>query len=273
METKFNKTVQKHRRRLLPNNWQEKLPLRRVLFVLGLLAMLFLVCLPPFIVGTPRPTRDQMKLVMFNTSNAEWTTVYMNKADGKFYWAMAFSSTHRERQKVIISRWNTTTRFYLEVEMTDGTVQISEPMDCSGARQQYKYDAKTNVIEKRTFVSGFSFQEILSILGFTLYISFGIPLLSGCITAPLFKLKPMEYVFLVNLIFVSVMFFVLTYLYGKDRRAWWHFPVYELITVILEYLFYTKTYKDQEKRKLLKFTVLSNALSGGIFELILHLFY
>ena len=36
METKFNKTVQKHRRRLLPNNWQEKLPLRPLLFGLGM---------------------------------------------------------------------------------------------------------------------------------------------------------------------------------------------------------------------------------------------
>ena len=39
METKFNKTVQKHRRRLLPNNWQEKLPLRPLLFGLGMLAV------------------------------------------------------------------------------------------------------------------------------------------------------------------------------------------------------------------------------------------
>ena len=45
METKFNKKVQKHRRRLLPNNWQEKLPLRPVLFLLGALLVLFLVIL------------------------------------------------------------------------------------------------------------------------------------------------------------------------------------------------------------------------------------
>ena len=45
METKFNKTVQKHRRRLLPNNWQEKLPLRPVLFLLGTLLLLFVTIL------------------------------------------------------------------------------------------------------------------------------------------------------------------------------------------------------------------------------------
>ena len=45
METKFNKTVQKHRRRLLPNNWQEKLPLRPLLFGLGMLAVILVAIL------------------------------------------------------------------------------------------------------------------------------------------------------------------------------------------------------------------------------------
>lgn len=45
METKFNKKVQKHRRRLLPDNWQEKLPVRPVLFLLGMLLVLFVVIL------------------------------------------------------------------------------------------------------------------------------------------------------------------------------------------------------------------------------------
>jgi len=45
METRFNKKVQKHRRRLLPDNWQEKLPLRPVLFLLGALLVIFLAIL------------------------------------------------------------------------------------------------------------------------------------------------------------------------------------------------------------------------------------
>ena len=45
METKFNKKVQKHRRRLLPDNWQERLPLRPVLFLLGMLALILLAIL------------------------------------------------------------------------------------------------------------------------------------------------------------------------------------------------------------------------------------
>ena len=45
METKFNKKVQKHRRRLLPDNWQEKLPVRPVLFGLGMLLALFVAIL------------------------------------------------------------------------------------------------------------------------------------------------------------------------------------------------------------------------------------
>ncbi len=46
METKFNKKVQKkHRRRLLPDNWQERLPLRPLLFGLGMLLLLFVAIL------------------------------------------------------------------------------------------------------------------------------------------------------------------------------------------------------------------------------------
>ena len=45
METKFNKKVQKHHRRILPGNWQEKLPLRPVLFLLGMLLVVFVAIL------------------------------------------------------------------------------------------------------------------------------------------------------------------------------------------------------------------------------------
>ena len=45
VETKFNKKVQKHRRRLLPDNWQEKLPLRPVLIGLGMVAAILVAIL------------------------------------------------------------------------------------------------------------------------------------------------------------------------------------------------------------------------------------
>ena len=45
METKFNKKVQKHRRRLLPQNWQERLPVRPVLFLLGMLLVVLVAIL------------------------------------------------------------------------------------------------------------------------------------------------------------------------------------------------------------------------------------
>ena len=45
METKFNKKVHKRRIRLLPGNWQEKLPLKPVLYGLGMLLVLFVVIL------------------------------------------------------------------------------------------------------------------------------------------------------------------------------------------------------------------------------------
>lgn len=45
METKFNKKVHKRRIRLLQGNWQEKLPLKPVLFGLGMLLALFVVIL------------------------------------------------------------------------------------------------------------------------------------------------------------------------------------------------------------------------------------
>ena len=245
----------------------------RALRRLGLvLTVLFLVCLPPFM-GTPRPSHDQLKLVMFGMENVEWTTVYMNKPDGQFYWVTDFSSTHQERQMDIIPRQNAATRFYLEVKMTDGTVRISEPIDCTGAKQQYKYDVKTNTLKKKAFVSSFSFPLFLVILLFTLCVPFGIPLLSECFTAYHFKLKPMKHVVHINIVVISLMFCVLTYMYGKDRRAWWHFYLFELVSVIVEYLFYRSKYKDQSKKKLLTFTILANAVSGVLFELILYLFY
>ncbi len=45
METKFNKKIRKRRWRLLPDNWQEKLPLRPVLFGLGMLLVVFVAIL------------------------------------------------------------------------------------------------------------------------------------------------------------------------------------------------------------------------------------
>ena len=49
----------------------------------------------------------------------------------------------------------------------------------------------------------------------------------------------------------------------------WIVALLEAAVVLVEYLFYVKKYKDYPKGKLLLFSIIANALSWGLYELVL----
>ena len=55
METKFNKKVQKHRRRWFREDWQEKLPVRQVFLFAALLLLVLLILL---LAGGPKEKKQ-----------------------------------------------------------------------------------------------------------------------------------------------------------------------------------------------------------------------
>ena len=53
----------------------------------------------------------------------------------------------------------------------------------------------------------------------------------------------------------------------------WIVVLLEVAVVLVEYLFYTRKYKDHPKGKLLLFSLIANALSWGLFELVQRLVF
>ena len=240
------------------------------------MAVLCLLCLVP---GSARANSAHnpywKDVTLSDTGNVESIAVYVDGPDGSFYLFKTFDSEHKKDQRIYFERPEDTTRFYVEVTMADGTVRASEPIDCTGYDQDYKYDVKANTLKLKSNYLGLLYLPLL-LLG--LLAAFAIPLgftvaVEALVALP-FKLKPYKHVISINLITNLVMNCLL---FGvslfRIRTRWLVVALLEVVVVLVEYFFYTKKYQDQPKGKLFAFSVVANALSWGLFELAQRFYY
>ena len=237
-----------------------------------LLAALVLLCLLP--AGTRANSAHNpywKDVVLSDTQGVDSVAVYVEKSDGSFYLFKTFESEHKQDQRISFSRPESATRFYIEVTMTDGTVRASEPIDCTGYDQDYKYNVKTNVLKEKANL----FLLYLLLAPLLLVAPLAFTVLAEFLAAILFKLKPYKFVVIINLITNPIMNLLLGMLsaFGTDGAYPWILLGLEVVVVSVEYLFYTKKYKDQPKGKLFAFSVVANALSWGLYELAQQLIY
>ena len=100
----------------------------------------------------------------------------------------------------------------------------------------------------------------------------GFTVLAEFLAAIPFRLKPYKYVVLINLV-TNLVMNVLLYILRLNGMGLWIVALLEVVVVLVEYLFYTKKYKDHPKGKLLLFSLVANALSWGLFELVQRLVF
>ena len=252
------------------------LPTSRAFRRLGpLLVLLALLCLAP---GSARANSAhnpyRKDVVLSDTENVVSIAVYVDGPDGSFYLFKAFESEHTKDQKISFKRPEDAARFYVEVTITDGTVRASMPVACIGYDQDFRYDVKANTLKEKINYWGWLYLPLLLL---SLLAAFAIPVsftaLTEFLTALPFTLMPYKYVVFINLITNPVMNIALYFLRNGGHGDLRTVALLETIVMLVEYLYYTKKYKDRPKGKLFAFSGIANALSWGLFELVQRLVY
>ena len=234
-----------------------------------LLAVLCLLCLVPGSTWANSAHNPYWKdVILSDTRDVDSIAVYVDRPGGSFSLFKTFESEHKEDQRISFQRPEDATRFYIEVTMTDGTVRTSEPIDCTGYDQDYKYNVKTNVLKEKANLT----LLYLLLAPLLLVVPLAFTVLVEFLAALIFKLKPYQYVIFINLITNLVMNMILA-MTIEDISRLWTVTLLEVVVVLVEYFFYTKKYKDQPKRKLFAFSVIANALSWGLYELAQRIIY
>ena len=247
----------------------------RVLRRLGLLlAVLMLLCLAP---GTARANSAYdpfwKTVTLSNAEEVASIALYVDGAEGSFHLHQTYAGDHTKEQTIHFQRPDDVKRFYIEVTLDDGTVRTSEPADATGNDQKYTYDVKTNALKQKSSATGWLYLPLILLgLVLALAVPLGFTVLVEFLVAIPFRLKPYRYVVLINLI-TNLVMNVLLYLLRLNGMGLWIVALLEVAVVLVEYLFYTKKYKDHPKGKLLLFSLIANALSWGLFELVQRLVF
>lgn len=239
-----------------------------------LLAVLVLLCLMPGSVraNAPSPKSPWRTIILSDTREVESIAVYVDKAEGSFYLLQTFASEHTKKQEIRFQKPDDAKCIYIAVTMKDGTIRTSDPVE-SVTRRDLKYDVKSNTLNVKAdlgllYVPLFLLEVVVSsafLLGFTALVEF--------LVALPFKLKPYKYVILINIVTNVAMNLILpalrTNISIRGYNDLWIVALLEAAVVLVEYLFYVKKYKDYPKGKLLLFSIIANALSWGLYELVL----
>lgn len=241
-------------------------PLRRLAL---LLAVVTLLCLAP---GSARANAAHdpywKTVTLSNAEEVASIALYVDGAEGSFHLHQTYAGDHAREQTIHFQRPDDVKRFYIEVTLDDGAVRTSEPADATGYDQKFTYDVKANTLKEKTNATGWLYLPLV-LLGLILALALplGFTVLVEFLAAIPFRLKPYRHVVLINLVTNSVMN-VLLYILRLNGMGLWIVALLEAAVVLAEYLFYTRKYKDHPKGKLLLFSLIANALSWGLFELV-----
>lgn len=137
----------------------------------------------------------------------------------------------------------------------------------------YKYCIKDNTIRAGGIKSRDpgEFTKFLWIIA--LLIPLGITLAVESIASVPFKIKPLKYVVIINLLSNLTMNVIIILIFRNYYLNYFIvILILELIVLGVEYLFYTYKYKYISRRRLLLFTFTANVLSWGAYALFNNMF-
>ncbi len=239
-----------------------------------LLAVLMLLCLAPGSARANAPAPDPYwkTIILSDTSEVASIAVYVDGPEGIFRLLETFESEHTKDQTIHFERPRDAARFYIEVTLADGTIQSSQPVDGSEKRQTLRYDVQANTLKKViTNQLGWLFFPLIM---FILFLPLAFTIAVEVIVAVCYQFNRLGNVLLINLVTNLLMNCLLFYLRSmmKGQSTLWVTVLLEIVVVVVEYLFYTKKYPDYTKGKRLSYTLVANAISWGLFELVMKFF-
>lgn len=244
-----------------------------------ILALLLLAVPGVSAANAPLPDPTQHNITVSNAGEGSSVTVFLENETGTF--EQVCSAVLKGIKKEVISfhtRADVNSRIYIEIETPEGERLVSNELICEQGTN-FNYDVKSNRLTENhgstSFAEGLA--ALLIFLVYTFLTSFLVPLAVTLLTEFLvslpFRLVPKKHVILTNLITNPVMNILLGMfeLIVAPAHAWQHLLtvcVLEAVVIWIEYSIYLKRYKDRTKGILFLFTLLANAASWGLIELI-----
>lgn len=231
--------------------------------------LLALVLMLPFLrvasANAPVPDPNESKLDYRGVPDGSTVAVMAADTDGVV----------REVESVVTTtpngrfsfRLESGTSFYVEMMTPNGALLRSDPLIFEG-RENYRFDGETGTLEKGRYLSdgcsGAAFATVL-LLGLVMLIAaLGVTILIEMLIGLCFRMRPVRYVIIINLItnpIMNIILWILTLAIDANGAYMIALIVLELIVCGFEFWFYARKYKARKKWVLLIFTLVANAAS------------
>jgi hypothetical protein len=237
-----------------------------------ILLLAIILLLVPHVASANSPVRrpELMRIECENMTAGTRMDVVLFKADGSKRTMEDLYRSYGEGTTgyVYFMHEDGETSFYLKVIAPDGTETASETVQIV-AYGAYRYDGAENRLEStgayysRAQSCGDGI-AVIAVLLLLLVLPLGLTLLFEFLTALCFGIRPKKYVFIINLItnpVMNVLLIVLTLSAEQPWVYWAVLAVLELLVIGLEFLFYTKKYRETSRIRLFAFTLTANLVS------------
>lgn len=234
--------------------------------------LLVLVLMLPLwhIASANAPALDPNAIVVTCTSLENETEVALLIAgeDGNFRVRDSGVST-KETYSFIFYREEGDTQFCVVLTAPDGTQLRSEP---HSFREGYTYifDAETCELKEEAPSKNCNSEVvvILLVLAFlSLLFALGLTVVIEMLVGLCFRLRPIRWVVLINLItnpVMNILLLIVTMTFGGSGTYFIACAILEAAACGLEFWFYTRKYKERKKWVLLIFTLVANAASAAV---------
>ena len=135
---------------------------------------------------------------------------------------------------------------------------------------QITYNAESNETEIYFVTRGDWYLMLIFLAPLTVFIAMWLTVLIEVVIGLIFRMKPLRIIFLTTGISNLIMNILLIYLHSVKELPW--IPVVivlELLVLIAEFLIYKKKYRDRSTVRILIYTIIANALSFFLVEMIM----
>ena len=247
---------------------------------LAAIIMLVGICGLPIMVraNAPIPPPNRIAIAIEDYSSMERVSLY-GAADGEDYFFISDDAdaskeeTRRADEIILHMEVNHANRLKLQITLKDGRTVESNPAKFE-EYGTYLYSVERNVLEQGQIASRRKHGMDLVFGVFMLAVPLVMTLVVERLIALAFALEPLKYVMIINLITNPLMNILLNVFYNKLYMQYYQLLIiFELMIMALEFCFYTFTYRETSKKRLLLFSLAANGASWGIYFLISNWWY
>ena len=242
--------------------------MKKRFWILFLALCLLLPFGPGASANAPVPDPDRMSVTCRGVDEGTVIAVLVSGENGVFREALRETCTDAESFSFSFYREEGDTQFCLKLIAADGTELCSDAVALSESGR-YRYDADANELKGSSFsdsCSGTAAALVMLLFVFALLAALGVTIVIELLTGLCFRLRPIRYVVLINLItnpVMNILLFILSVTLDFGRAYWIALIALELIVCGLEFWFYTRKYRTRKPWVLLLFTLTANALSAA----------